>query len=367
MDAQKLSTDFKQSLWNDGVAVAPYHAVSQILSAISGDKSIWIDTATLNYQLYSKLHQQIRRVEAPGAVLLHKACKNEVEMAYIRQTMVKDGVALVRFLMWLQREVPTGQQTEISAAGQLFQFRSQQAGFQSDSFSPIIGYRHHGAIVHYSATPQTNATLRPEGLLLVDSGGHYLGGTTDITRTITLGIPTSDEKLDFTLVLRGHIQLAQAVFPEGTKGYLLDTLARIPLWQAGLNYGHGTGHGVGYFLNVHEGPQRIGPTPTTGPETGFRAGMLTSNEPGIYRQGLHGIRTENLMLCLPAGKTEYGRFLKFETVSLCPIDLRLIETDLLAPTERHWLNQYHNRVFEQLAPHLTDEEVVWLHKNTLPV
>jgi Xaa-Pro aminopeptidase len=279
--------------------------------------------------------------------------------------MERDGVALVKSFMEIEQRLADGvRTTEIDVADILKKYRSQQDLYFDISFETIAGYGAHGAIVHYSATPQTDVELRPEGLLLVDSGAQYLDGTTDITRTVSLGNPTQQEKDDFTLVLKGHIALGTAIYPEGTRGAQLDALARIPLWQHGLSYLHGTGHGVGHFLNVHEGPQsiRLNENPIT-----LMPGMITSNEPGLYREGIHGIRCENLVLTTEAFTTEFGHFYKFETLTLFPFDTTLVEKSLLSDDELKWLNDYNATVYNRLSPALNDQERQWLRNKTLPI
>ena len=273
--------------------------------------------------------------------------------------MKRDGVAMVKFLRWLKAAVSTGNETEISIDKKLYEFRAGQPHFNGISFDTIAGYKDHGAIVHYEASPETDIPLKPEGMLLLDSGAQYLDGTTDITRTIVLGALTKEEKTDYTLVLKGFIQLSMAQFPHGTCGTQLDALARLPMWKAGINYLHGTGHGVGCFLNVHEGPQsiRMDENPAT-----LQTGMITSNEPGMYRTDEYGIRTENLVLTVPAEKTEFGQFLRFETLTLCFIDTRLIDKSLLNKQEEKWLNDYHKNVLKKLSPYLSKSEKKWLEK-----
>lgn len=280
-------------------------------------------------------------------------------MAGIRRAMIKDGVALTRFFKWLEENLKTGKLTEVSVDRKLYEFRSQQENFVGESFGTIAGFGPHGAIVHYSATEESASTLKADNIFLLDSGGQYLDGTTDITRTVSLGTPTVQQKIDFTLVLKGHISLTTAVFPVGTRGSQLDVLARKAMWDLGLNYGHGTGHGVGHFLNVHEGPQsiRMEENPIV-----LQEGMYMSNEPGLYRTNKYGIRTENLVHIVPAMKTEFGQFLKFETVTLFPIDQVLIDVELLTDAEVDWLNAYHKKVYELIAPNLDGDEREWLSK-----
>jgi Xaa-Pro aminopeptidase len=275
--------------------------------------------------------------------------------------MKKDGIALVRFLKWLEERIPSEEESELSIDRKLHAFRAEQPFYIGESFDTIAGYKEHAAIVHYSATESTNATLKESGFLLLDSGAQYLDGTTDITRTIALGELTQEEKEDYTLVLKGHIALAMAKFPLGTRGAQLDVLARMPLWQKGLNYLHGTGHGVGHFLNVHEGPQsiRMNENPVV-----LQPGMVTSNEPGVYKAGSHGIRIENLILTCAAGEGMFGPYLQFETLTLCPICKKGILKERLTEEELHWLNNYHQTVYTQLSPSLTTEEKAWLSHAT---
>ena len=275
--------------------------------------------------------------------------------------MKRDGIALVRFLKWLEEAVPTGQETELSIDRKLHEYRAAQALYMGESFDTIAGYKEHAAIVHYSATPETNIPLQPKGFLLLDSGAQYLDGTTDITRTIALGELTDEEKEDYTLILKGHIALAMARFPLGTRGTQLDVLARMPIWQKRMNFLHGTGHGVGHFLSVHEGPQSIrmneNPTP-------LLPGMIVSNEPGVYKAGSHGIRIENLQLVCSIGRGMFEEYLEFETITLCPICKKGIIKDMLTEEEITWLNSYHEKVYETLSPHLDGEEKAWLKAAT---
>jgi Xaa-Pro aminopeptidase len=290
-----------------------------------------------------------------------KTIKNNTEIANICNCMIRDGAALTRFFHWLEDNSGTIPMSEVSLAVKLKDFRSQQEGYLGSSFNTIIAYNDHAALPHYRPDEETDAVIGEKGILLIDSGGQYLNGTTDITRTIAIGTPTADQRRDFTLVLKGHISLAIAKFPLGTKGYQLDILARKHLWENGLNYGHGTGHGVGYCLNVHEGPQNISPVDN---KTIIEPGMLMSNEPGVYREGEYGIRTENLIICREDEETEFGIFNSFETVSLCYIDKKLIDKSLLDKNESNWLNQYHSEVFEKLKPFLNEAEKEWLREKT---
>lgn len=358
IEPQKLTSSVRAYLEENGVACLPYADILAHLQELPAG-SLMLEPGKTNYAVRSAIPQQCRVIEAASPVALLKAVRNEQEIAGLRQAMQRDGVALVKFLKWLEEAVPQGYETEISIDRKLHELRAAQPLYMGESFDTIAGYGAHAAIVHYEATPETDIPLEPRGFLLLDSGAQYLDGTTDITRTIALGPLTDEEKTDYTLILKGHIDLAMAVFPEGTRGAQLDVLARMPIWQHRMNFLHGTGHGVGHFLNVHEGPQsiRMNENPVT-----LHAGMLTSNEPGVYKAGSHGIRTENLVLTVPAGEGLFGRYLKFETVTLCPICTRGIVRELLTPAEIDWLNQYHRRVYEQLSPSLDEDERLWLEK-----
>jgi len=356
---EKLTPETSVYLQNQGVTVASYLAIYDELKQLSPSKSVLVDGGKLNQALFESIPTgcAIRNTMSP--VFKLKSIKNEVEMDGIRRAMVKDGVALTRFFIWLEENLKTDTLSEISVSDKLREFRSEQENFVGESFGTIAGYAGHGAIVHYSATPESDVQLKTENIFLLDSGGQYLDGTTDITRTVALGTPTVQQKVDFTLVLKGHIALSTAIFPVGTRGSQLDILARKAMWDLGLNYGHGTGHGVGHFLNVHEGPQniRMDENPVV-----LQAGMFMSNEPGLYRTNQYGIRTENLIHVVPAQKTDFGQFLKFETVTLYPIDQVLIDIDLLTDAEIEWLNDYHKKVYDSIAPKLTGDEREWLNR-----
>jgi len=364
IDDVKLDADTKAYLASQGVEVAPYLAIYPALNAIAASSSVLIDGAKLNQSLYEALPLTCAKRNQMSPVFKLKSIKNEVEVAGIRKAMVKDGVALTRFFMWLENNIASGELTEMSISKKLYEFRSLQENFVGESFDTIAGYKGHGAIVHYRATEATDATLKAEGVLLLDSGGQYLDGTTDITRTIALGKATKEQQSDFTLVLKGHIALSKAIFPHGTRGSQLDVLARKALWDMGLNYGHGTGHGVGHFLNVHEGPQniRMDENPAI-----LLPGQIISNEPGMYRANEYGIRIENLVHVTPAVETEFGQFYEFETLTLFPIDRNMIEVMLLDEAESEWIDDYHRTVFIALAPHLTIEEQDWLKEKCKPI
>jgi len=358
-DGDKVDTDTVKYLVSQGVDVMPYSSVKEFVKALPAEK-VLIQEAKTSIALANLLGD--RAVAGDSPVAISKAVKNETQVRGVRNAMVRDGVALVKSVMEIEKTMAEGKPlTELDVDAILRKYRSSQALYFDESFGTIAGYGPHGAIVHYEPDAESNATIRPEGLLLIDSGAQYLDGTTDITRTIAMGVPTPLEKHDFTLVMKGHIALGSAVYPEGTVGMQLDALARQFLWKEGLSYLHGTGHGVGHFLNVHEGPQsvRLNYVPTP-----LMPGMITSNEPGLYREGVHGVRCENLVLTVPAMETEFGKFYKFETLTLFPFDLSLFETEIMTDDEIAWVNAYHDTVREKLTPHLTAEEAAWLAAKT---
>lgn len=360
IDEDKLTTENIEYLNNCNVKTAPYNSISNFLSALSSDKKVLIDTPRTACAIKSILNDKYILGHSP--VTLPKGCKNGTQIAGTRNAMIKDGVALVKLFMEIERRLSAGEPiSEIEVGTLASKYRSEQDLYFDDSFDTIAGYNAHGAIVHYSATEESNTQLQPNGMLLIDSGAQYLDGTTDITRTISLGNPTPQQKRDFTLVMKGHIALGSAIFPADTRGAQLDALARQYLWKNGLSYLHGTGHGVGHFLNVHEGPQsiRLNENPTT-----LMPGMITSNEPGVYREGEYGIRCENLVLTIPAFTTEFGEFLKFETLTLFPFDLNLFDTSIMSDEEIKWINDYHIMVRERLTPHLDENQAAWLTKKT---
>jgi Xaa-Pro aminopeptidase len=364
INPNKLTSVIGKKLSNENIRINLYQDIYDTLRELPEHAIIYLDPNRNNWALFESIPHSIPKIEGTGIITQLKAIKNNTEIENIRKTMVQDGVAMVKFLKWLEAEVPGGKVTELSASDQLTKLRAENPDFQGESFSTISGYGPHGAIVHYHVSPESAVKLDPKGVYLVDSGGQYPTGTTDITRTIALGPVQKQVKMDYTLVLKGHIALALAVFPKGTRGVHLDVLARRPLWEERLNYGHGTGHGIGYFLNVHEGPQSIR-AQDNGIE--IEPGMITSNEPGVYRAMEYGIRTENLMLTKEAGESDFGTFFDFETLTLCPIDTTLILGDMLTPEETEWLNNYHWEVFEKLAPHLNEQEKSWLKEKTAPV
>lgn len=361
INKNKLTETTVDYLQSQGVGHRNYENIESDLTAISGRKIAM--SPSINFAMYNAASEHNTVFIQASPVSKYKAVKNQIEINGFRNAMLRDGVAMVRFLIWLQKNIGNGNPTELSIDEQLYKERSAMENFRGISFATIAGYQEHGAIVHYEADEHSASILRPEGLLLIDSGAQYLDGTTDITRTIPLGPTTEEQKKDYTLVLKGFIQLAMAEFPQGTCGTQLDVLARLAMWKEGINYGHGTGHGVGHFLNVHEGPHQIRmnnvPTP-------LQPGMTVTNEPGIYRAGKYGIRTENTMLTVPSRKTDFGEFYKFEQLTLCPINTETILWGMLSSEEISWLNEYHETVYSKLSPLLSDEEKQWLRNATNP-
>lgn len=361
IDRGKLTPDVEAYLKGEGVGTAGYANVSKALAAY-GEYNILMDDGEINYNLFNAA--RCRKVVAPSPIPAMKAVKNNVEIEGFRNAMLRDGVALVKFLRWLRPAVEAGGQTEMSVSAKLEELRAAQPLYRGLSFDTIAAYQEHGAIVHYEPTPETDVPLRPEGFLLLDSGAQYLDGTTDITRTVALGPVTDEQRLVYTLVLKGHIGLELCRFPRGASGTQLDAIARKDMWRYGLNYLHGTGHGVGSYLNVHEGPHQIRMEYKPAP---LVEGMTVTDEPGIYLPGLFGVRTENTLLIAPWKETQFGRFLQFEPLTLCPIDTEPIILDMLAAEERDWLNAYHKTVYDRLSPHLDGEDLAWLAAACAPV
>lgn len=360
---EKVTKEVNEYLKEQHVKLKNYDEVETYLNTFTG-RNILIDPKKTNFAIYSAINPKCNIIRGESPVALLKAIRNEQEIAGIHAAMQRDGVALVKFLKWLEEAVPSGKETELSVDRKLHEFRAAQPLYMGESFDTIAGYKEHGAIVHYSATPESDVPLQPKGFLLLDSGAQYLDGTTDITRTIALGELTEEEKTDYTLILKGHIALAMAKFPVGTRGAQLDVLARMPIWKYGMNFLHGTGHGVGHFLSVHEGPQsiRMNENPVV-----LQPGMVTSNEPGVYKAGSHGIRTENLTLVCKDKEGMFGDYLKFETITLCPICKKGIVKEMLTNEEIEWLNNYHQIVYEKLSPNLNEEEKVWLQEVTASI
>ncbi len=362
VDSAKINDEVKAYLTENGISLYPYNKVVEGLERYS-EYNILLDGDETSYFLWKTVKcQEIIAGNSPVPAM--KAQKNDREIAGFRQAMLRDGVAMVKFLRWLKPAVEAGGQTEISIDRKLTSLRAEQHLFRDISFDTIAGYQAHGAIVHYEATPETDVALKPEGLILIDSGAQYQDGTTDITRTIALGPVTEEMKHVYTLVLKGHIQLELAKFPDGASGTQLDALARECMWREGYNYLHGTGHGVGSYLSVHEGPHQIRmewkPTP-------LRAGMTVTDEPGLYLSGKFGVRIENTLLIKDYQTTEFGKFLQMESLTLCPIDLTPVDFSMLQPEEIEWLDIYHRDVFEKLSPYLEGEDLEWLREATRPV
>ena len=365
-DTQKISQNLKEKLNSEGVVVRDYLAITEFLKSLPTAANLLIDKSTTSIGLHQEI-LEANIIAEKSIVQDLKGKKNETEIKHIRHAMRYDGVALTKLYRWLEEALTANKTvTEADLADQLAAFRAKQPGYYGESFPAIVGYQANGAIVHYRPEHGPSATIQPRGLLLLDSGGQYESGTTDITRTTALGPVTDDQRLHYTLVLKGHLGLAMLHYPEGTKGYQIDALARQDLWKAHLNYGHGTGHGVGFFLNVHEGPQSISPTAGRG-SVPLEVGMLTSNEPGFYLPNHYGIRIENLVLTVEAGTSAFGTFLKFDTVTLFPIDLSLVKKELLTQEEIAWLNDYHQVVYTELSPLLNEEEVAWLKMKCAPI
>ena len=356
---EKLTPDVKAYLIAQGVQTAPYNHIKDALRNYD-EYNILLDPNVISYTLFKQVRtQEVVRASSPIPAM--KAIKNEIEIEGFRRAMIRDGVALVKFLRWLQTAVAKGQETEISVAEKLTALRAEQPLFRGISFDTIAGYEAHGAIVHYEATPETDAPLKPHGFLLLDSGAQYQDGTTDITRTIALGELTEEQREVYTLVLKGHIQLELAKFPSGASGTQIDALAREAMWRKGFNFLHGTGHGVGSFLNVHEGPHQIRMEYRPAPLLPF---MTVTDEPGLYLEGKFGVRIENILLIKPYMTTAFGEFLQMEPLTLCPIDTAPIMREMLLDEEVDWLNGYHQYVFDKLSPYLQGADLDWLRETT---
>lgn len=360
----KVNKDLAASLADDGVTLAGYTDIDMALGQMPDSACMLLDPDMTSAGLSSAISPGCRVIEKISQAARLKAVKNEVQIRHLRDTAVKDGIAVICFLHWLSKQKSDDSLTEISAAKKLFELRKAQPGFMENSFDPIMAFGAHSALCHYSATPQTDVRLDDTGLFLTDSGGNYLTGTTDITRTLCLGTPSLKQIKDYTLVLKGHIAVASACFPEGTRGFQIDTLARQYLWANGMNFGHGTGHGVGFFLCVHEGPARISPHPV---DAALEKGMLMTNEPGVYREGEYGIRLENMVLVTGSRQTEFGRFLEFENMTWCHFERDLMDTSLLTQAEIAWIDQYHRQVYDRISPYLSPGIAAWLKTRTAPL
>lgn len=363
----KVAQALRERLVADGVELQDYTRVGPALASLAPGSSLLIDPARVTCGLLDNVPAQVRLLEGPNPTTLAKACKTETELVHIRRAMEEDGAALCEFFAWFESAQRAGGVTELTVDQQLTAARARRPGFVSPSFATIAAFNANGAMPHYRATEQEHAVIVDDGLLLIDSGGQYLGGTTDITRMVPVGEPSQAQKHDCTRVLKGMIALSRAKFPQGILAPLLDAIARAPLWAEHVDYGHGTGHGVGYFLNVHEGPQVIAYQASPMPQTAMLPGMITSIEPGTYRPGQWGVRIENLVVNRQAGEGDCGRFLAFETLTLCPIDTRCLLLELLTLEERQWLNDYHREVRARLAPLVEGEALRWLEARTAPI
>jgi Xaa-Pro aminopeptidase len=363
MDKNKLTSEVRAAL-KGKVVFRGYHEISNSLTKyIRKGFKVWLDPKGTSQWIHNLIQNTFLTFERQSSVVIFKAKKNPAERAGMSNCHVRDGLAMVRFIRWVEEQLQTNTITELSAAKRLDAFRKELTNFQGLSFETIVAYRDHGAIIHYTPSSKTDCELKPHGLLVVDSGGHYLDGTTDITRTLSLGNPTEEERHLYTLVLKGHIQIARVRFPRGTTGRQLDSLARRPLWDIGLDYRHGTGHGIGFYLNVHEGPQSLSPKD---PGVVLEPGMVISNEPGYYHEGKYGIRIENVVIVVEDEEidSEYGPFYRFESLTMVPLDRKLIDSALLISEERNWLNDYHSEVFNRLSSYLDDSDQHWLKAAT---
>lgn len=366
-DETRVPASLKTAFDHDNIVLLPYDTVSEVLKNAEEGTRLLMSPATVSASVFSVIPGSVEIIEDISIPTRLKAVKNETEIGNLREAMIYDGIALTRFFIWLEKNIGRERITELSAAARLEELRMQNGECRGLSFATIAAYNGNAALPHYVPDETTDTVLGENGIFLLDSGGQYPGGTTDITRTIATGDPDDEMKRLFTLALKGTIALAMVRFPYGTRGYQIEVLARKALWDNGMNYGHGTGHGVGSYLNVHEGPQTIGTAATGDLRTIMEPGMLTSDEPAVYREGSFGFRSENLILCVDKEVTDYGRFLGFETVTLCYIDKKLIDIDLLDMKETEWLDEYHRTVFERLSPHLNAEETEWLKIKTSPL
>ncbi len=361
---KKVNDVLEKELNRDGVDILEYEDIYAGLLKIQDDGIIMVDPGNTNCRLYQSINKKSKIIEKPNPAIALKTIKNDIEIAHLRQTLIKDGVAVVSFLFWLEHQSENAQLTELTIADTLYGFRKKQDLFVDNSFDPIMAFQDHSAMCHYSASLETNAAIADTGMFLTDSGGNYLTGTTDITRTIFRGEPSQQEITDYTLVLKGHIAVATTFFPKGTRGFQIDTLSRQYLWKQGMDFGHGTGHGVGFFLCVHEGPARISSHPV---DVKLEKGMVLTNEPGVYREGAYGIRLENMILVDQAFENEFGTFMKFETLTNCHFERNLIDPNLLSKDEKDWINTYHERVYEKLSPKLDKDVASWLKGKTRPI
>jgi len=367
-----VSDDLKAELAADQIDVEPYELITEALGSLALDQTLLIDPARVTCGVFRDMDPAVPRIEGINPTVFMKSRKTDAELEHVREAMVRDGAALCEFFAWFERVMRGGEGeratvTELTIDEQITAARARQEGFVCPSFATIAGFNANGAMPHYRATESSHSIIEGDGLLLIDSGGQYIGGTTDITRMVAVGTPNADQKVDCTLVLKGMIALSRASFPRGTLSPMLDAIARAPIWQAGVEYGHGTGHGVGYFLNVHEGPQVISYRASPAAHMAMEPGMITSNEPGIYRDGRWGVRIENLVANRSWINSEFGEFLCFETLTLCPIDTRCLDVSLLSSEDIGWLNDYHQTVYKRLSPRLSGEALHWLETATQPL
>lgn len=367
VDETKLTAEMKESLAKDGISIHPYNAVYEDIKGLSAKDGVLVDPSRLNYALYNNIPKEAKVIEQMNPEVLMKAMKNDTELKNIVNAHIKDGTAVTRFMCWLKKNIGKTEITEISAAKKLDSFRREQEGYLWQSFEPICGSGEHGAIVHYAATPETNVPVTTNGLFLTDTGGGYMEGSTDITRTFAFGELTDRMKEDFTTVLLCNLHLARVVFPHGISGFNLDAMARTPAWERGMDYNHGTGHGVGYLMNIHEAPAGFRCAVREKERNILEPGMVITNEPGIYIEGSHGIRIENEMIVRKGPKTEYGQFLYFEPITYVPIDLDAVDPNMMKQEDKDQLNAYHEKVYELISPHLNDEEKEWLKEYTRAV
>ena len=361
VDKEKINSEVEVFLNENGVEVRSYEEIVGFIKELNADSSLIMEKDKINRWLYNAIPDGIKVINQMNITTKLKGIKNSVEIENQKKAYLKDCVALTKFFNWIDKNINNIEISELSAQEKLLEFRKEQENFLEPSFDTISAYKENAAMMHYSASETSNTVFSPEGLYLVDSGGQYCEGTTDITRTVALGAITSEEKKDFTLTLKGHINLISARFLAGTSGHVLDILSRYPLWQEGIDYKCGTGHGVGYLLNVHEGPHRISAAPN---DIAMEKGMIVTIEPGVYKEGSHGIRIENVVVVDEDIKTDSGQFMKFEVLSYCPIDLDCIDVDLLSYKEKNWLNNYHEATYNKLSPYLNDEEKAWLRYKT---
>lgn len=366
-NSEIFSAQIAAELCEDGIEILPYFGFNEDVAALCSGKKVWADAAKTNFRVMNTLDAAESVFTEANPIELMKAMKNPAEQRGEISAHIKDGAAVTEFMYWIKKNVGKMAVTELSAADELFKMRSKQDGFIGNSFSPIVGYAQHGAIVHYGPTPESDCEIKPEGLLLVDTGGHYVDGSTDITRTFAMGKLTDEEKRNFTLVLKGHLNLANAKFKYGVCGQNLDYLAREPLWKYGMDYNHGTGHGVGFILGVHEGPHRIHWNFRNAKLVPFEEGMIVSDEPGVYITGKHGVRHENLLLCKAGEKNEYGQFMYFQNLTMVPFDKDAIDLSLMSETDVERLNAYHALVWENISPFFEGEMLDWLREATAPV